>query len=69
MDRTSDNTAVTPEDTDRDAHEKMRRRFQRRGGFLSADEDELIAEAARHCPGEKILQGLRLSQVFLQEHN
>ena len=46
----------------------MRARFDRLGETLDEDERELVAEAMRLSPGERILRGLRLSQAFAEDY-
>jgi hypothetical protein len=47
---------------------RMQARFARLGAILDEDERELVAEAMRSSPGERILRGLRLSQAFADDY-
>jgi hypothetical protein len=46
----------------------MRARFDRLAETLGEDERELVAEAMRQSPGERMLRGLRLSQAFADDY-
>jgi hypothetical protein len=48
--------------------EAMRARFARVAEILDEDERELVAEAARLSPGERLERGLRLSQALLEDY-
>jgi hypothetical protein len=48
--------------------ESMRAHFRRIGEALDEDARELIAEAARLSPGERMLRGIRLSQAMLPDY-